>query len=244
MSEVKSVVRALSILSAIGESPTSLSELARRVALPVSTTSRLLATLEAGGAVERIDDGAVYRIGPVVVSMAAGSDGASAVAAVARPEMEELALEVGEVVGLGVAAGFSVQYVSQVDTAHSVQVEDWVGRAVPMHLVSSGYALLSCWSDSVVERFLAGPLIATTPDSVTDPDRIRERIEEVRLTGVSWTAEEFVEGITSVAVPLLDASGEGVAAIHISGPTYRFAEGQPRVEAALKRAAGLITVSL
>ena len=34
--------------------------------------------------------------------------------------------------------------------------------------------------------------------------------------------EEFDEGITSVAAPIGDATGEVVAAVHLHGPSYRF----------------------
>jgi DNA-binding IclR family transcriptional regulator len=37
-----------------------------------------------------------------------------------------------------------------------------------------------------------------------------------------WTVGEFDEGITSVAAPVVDATGVTVAAIHCHGPAYRF----------------------
>ncbi len=243
MGAVKSVARALTILEAVAEAPASLSDLARRVDLPISTTSRLLATLEESGAVERIDEQSSYRIGPKILAMASAGDSGTTLAAVAHSDLEALALEVGEAVGLGVLAGHTVHYMSQIETAHSVQVRDWVGHTVPLHLVSSGYALMGFWSDAAIDAYLDAPLIASTPASVTDPDQIRDRIDSVRATGICWTVEEFVEGITSVAAPVYNASGEAVAAVHVHGPSYRFSPGQERVEAALKRVAESISLA-
>jgi len=68
------------------------------------------------------------------------------------------------------------------------------------------------------------------PETLVDPDAVRERLREVRRDGYSWVNEEFDEGINSVAAPIADASGEVVAAVHLHGPSYRFpaagSEGQ------------------
>ena len=54
--EVGSVARAIALLDALAESEAGLgvNELARRIGVNASTASRLLATLEAGGLVERV----------------------------------------------------------------------------------------------------------------------------------------------------------------------------------------------
>ena len=46
--------------------------------------------------------------------------------------------------------------------------------------------------------------------------------EAIRRDGYTWALEEFDEGISSVAAPVADASGEVVAAVHLHGPSYRF----------------------
>ena len=53
----------------------------------------------------------------------------------------------------------------------------------------------------------------------------------IRRDGYAWALEEFDEGISSVAAPVADASGEVVAAVHLHGPSYRFPSAG--VEAAL-----------
>ena len=51
---------------------------------------------------------------------------------------------------------------------------------------------------------------------------MRERLREIRRTGHAWAIEEFDAGISSVAAPIADATGEVVAAVHLHGPSYRF----------------------
>ena len=44
----------------------------------------------------------------------------------------------------------------------------------------------------------------------------------IRRKGYTWAIEEFDPGISSVAAPIADASGEVIAAVHVHGPSYRF----------------------
>ncbi|MEE3114666.1 MAG: IclR family transcriptional regulator C-terminal domain-containing protein, partial [Actinomycetota bacterium] len=66
------------------------------------------------------------------------------------------------------------------------------------------------------------PLDRYTPNSMVDPDQIRERLEEIRSDGFVWVLEEFSEGINSVAAPLFNGTGAVVGALHSHGPSYRF----------------------
>ena len=222
MSSVQSVTRAMALLQAVADAPAGLSELARRVDLPVSTASRLLSTLEQAGAIERVDEIGSFRIGPNIVAMATSVDAGATLVALTDEALTELASATGESAGLSVASGYTVRYLAQADTSHTVRIDDWVGHLVPMHLVSSGYALLAYWGDDAIDVYLEHELAATAPASVTDPARVRARLDQVRTDGLIWTEAEFVDGLTSVAAPLFNSTGEVVAAIHVHGPSYRF----------------------
>ena len=237
MSSVQSVVRAMAVLDAVATESAGLSEIARRVDLPVSTTSRLLSTLEQVGAVERVDEIGAFRIGPSIVNMATSVTTGPTLVALTHEAMEELSRTVGEASGLSVASGYSMHYLAQADTTHTVRIEDWVGNVVPMHLVSAGYALLAYWAEDQLETFLEHELVATTPASSSDPAIIRVRLDEVRGNGCIWTADEFVDGLTSVAAPLFNSAGEVVAALHVHGPSYRFPGDRAAVEHELRATA-------
>ena len=73
-----------------------------------------------------------------------------------------------------------------------------------------------------LDEYLAEPLEAVTGYTLTDPDAVRERVEMVRSLGYAWGYEEGVDGLNSVAVPVLAADATAVAAIHVHGPAYRF----------------------
>jgi DNA-binding IclR family transcriptional regulator len=91
-----------------------------------------------------------------------------------------------------------------------------------MHTVPSGLVLLAEWPGDALDAYLGGELGALTRRTITDPERLRKRLIDVREAGFAWGLGEFAEGIDSVAAPVRDARGNAIAAIHVHGPAYRF----------------------
>lgn len=238
---VQSVDRAFRLLVAVGAAPSSLTELARRVDLPVSTTSRLLGTLEGLGAVERSDDLGVYRIGPSILTMASTADSSENLKALAHPELAWLVRHCDEAAGVSVAAGYTMHYLDQVDSDQAVQVQDWVGSRLPMHVVASGVVILASRPEDTLNVYLERELESPTRASVIDPSAIRARLEQVRDAGVAWTMEELEIGINAVAAPVITGMGDVIGAVHLHGPAYRFPGGaRNKHEEAVKAAAARI----
>jgi IclR family KDG regulon transcriptional repressor len=219
---VESVIRAIRILESLAMSPANLSETAERVDLPKSTVARLLSTLEKTAAVERDDDRRMYRLGPLVQHLSTAAGGPAQLAAFAHPYLEELTEITGEAAGVSIPDGYQVHYIDQVDAAHPVQVRDWTGELIPMHVVPSGLVIMAHWPHHQTERYLNRTLVKLTPNTVNDPTAIRDRLEVIREVGHMWVHEEFVEGINSVAAPVVEKDGVITAAIHVHGPAYRF----------------------
>lgn len=222
MPRVESVARAMRIVEALAQSPAGLSETARRVGLPKSTVARLLSTLESAEVVERDEDGRVFRLGPLVQRLSSAAGGPGQLTAFARPYLDELTALTGEAAGISIPDGYQVHYVDQTEAEHPVQVRDWTGELIPMHVVPSGLVIMAHWPEQQVDRYLRRDLARLTPNTVTDPEKIRRRLATIRDEGYVWVFEEFVEGINSVAAPVLERSGLITAALHVHGPAYRF----------------------
>lgn len=222
VSRVQVIERAFEVLAALGGGPLGVTEVAERVGLPKSTVARLLAALAAEGAVEQVAGGTDYRIGDRLVTLAAGVVPTRSLIALARPHLVALAAATGEVSGLSIPDGDFVHYVDQEDSPNPVGVRDWTGTRFPLHAVSAGFVFLAHMAPERVDAYLAGPLERFTPSTVTDPDRIRERLRRARQDGVAWTHDEVAEGITSVSAAVADERGEVVGALHVHGPSYRF----------------------
>ncbi|MFP5342377.1 MAG: IclR family transcriptional regulator [Candidatus Limnocylindria bacterium] len=219
---IQSLERAFAILRALAIRPARISDLATLVGLPKSTVARMLVTLELVGAVERDGDSQAYRIGEGLAQLAAPTDFTTALVVAIKPHLAHLSAAIGEAAGFSVPEGYAIHYLVQVDSPRPVQVRDYSGTSAPMHVSPAGLCVMAEWPEAELARYLVRPLERNTPASVTDPDRIRVRLERIRRDGYAWIHEEFAEGLSSVAAPVHDGHGRLVGTITVHGPTYRF----------------------
>ncbi|MEZ5340399.1 MAG: IclR family transcriptional regulator [Acidimicrobiales bacterium] len=222
MSSVQSVERAFSILDALASGPMKVTMLATQVGLPKSTVSRLLSTMQSLGVVDHDRESGDYLIGPAIYALASAGMADATAMAVAQPYLVDLAATAGEATGLSVLDGDEVLFLTDNASRSEIQIRDWSGERTPAHLVPSGLVMIAAWPDERIEALLAKPLVAATERSVVDPAKVRARIEAIRDRGYEFVRGEFVDDVSSVAAPVLNAAGETVAAIHIHGPSFRF----------------------
>jgi DNA-binding IclR family transcriptional regulator len=243
MSSIQSVKRAFDVLGSLGDGPLGVTEVAERAGLPKSTAARVLATLVGEGAVEQVPGDTSYRLGPRLITLAAGFSLTRSLAAIARPMLIDLAQSSGEAAGLAMPDGDLVHYIDQVDTLQPVLVRDWTGARIPLHAVSSGQVLLAFRTPGAIERYLERPMERFTDHTLTDAGAVRERLREVRRQGCIWAMDEFEDGISSIAAPIADASGEVIAAVHVHGPSYRFPAAGSEAELAQLVLAGAARIA-
>ena len=219
---VQSIERAFALLRFLAVGPVGVTDLAERAELPKSTVARLLGALEAEGAVEQDETGGVYRLGPGLIDIAGGVAPGRNLIAAARPYLLELSDEIEELAGLSIREGNDVYYLDQTESLWDVQVRDWTGERIPLHVVSSGQVILAHMAPDEREEYLAGPMECYATRTLVDPDALRTRLEQIRSMGYVWVYGEFVEELNSVAAPVLGADGRAEAVLHIHGPAYRF----------------------
>lgn len=244
---IQSVQRASILLKAFGHGSPELgvSELSRQLNLHKSTVSRLLATLEHEGLVERAPDTDKYRLGFDFVRLAGQVAHFGDVRTVARPVMTRLVEQTRETANLAVLDKEEVINVEQISGPHRVSVGDWVGRRTPLHCVANGKALLAFQPRAEIQRVLAGPLPRFTDQTITEPDRLLDELATVRERGYAVALDEIEQGLHAVAAPIRDSAGAITAAISISGPAYRVTPDRiPELGALVAAAAGIISTRL
>src|SRR5579862_5217178 len=193
----------------------TVSELATRLGLHRSTTSRLVSTLAARGFLERVaGEGVVLgrevaRLGRIAL---AGRD----LVTVAAPVVEALATQTGETVTLATAAGMEVVTVAEAAARHFVSSRNWVGVRTPAHCTSDGKVLLAFGALRLPE----GELESLTARTLTDPAALRSELTTVRHRGFAVARGELEDGLYGVAAPVFE-DGACVAALCVSGPEYR-----------------------
>ena len=214
----QAVDRATSLLIAIlnSQEPPLLSDLARQLDLPKSTTSRILGALERQGLVRR-DRNSAYIGGDVLMRFASNHNQDSALIARVRPILESLASKTSETVNLAVPGIDEIKLIDQVDGQFILGATNWVGRHVPYHASALGKVLLAFNS----AHLPSGALEQKTAKTITTKIQLNKELEKVRKSGFAIIDNELEEGLVAVAAPLFDHNGKAIAAISISGPDVR-----------------------
>ena len=221
-SSVSSVERAVAILQVLRRlGAAAVTEIAAEVGLHKSTVSRLLSTLEARGLVEQSGSRGRYRLGYGVAQIAAGVAGRHDLTVIGRPVCEELARTVGETVNIAVPDGRQIVSIDQVIGASAVTTVNWVGQRNPLHVTSAGKVFLAWLPPERLEEVLSDGLQRYTEHTVVDPSELRAQLADVRRRGYASTHDEYEIGLAAVAAPIRDADGAVVAAVSVSGPTFR-----------------------
>lgn len=212
---VGSVARALALLDALAEGPAGVNALARRIGVNPSSASRLLATLERGGMVER-EPGGPYRLGLRLVALADSVLARLDVRDLARPHLRTLVEQTGETATLSVPGGRDAVTVDFLAGESSVVSMDRVGRPSIGHATATGKVLLAFRGGEPVE------LTTYTERTITDPGRLAAELAAVREQGWAEAEGEREPDLNALAAPVAGRGGELVAILGLQGPAARF----------------------
>ncbi|HKX74991.1 MAG TPA: IclR family transcriptional regulator [Acidimicrobiia bacterium] len=225
MSEtVQSVTRAFEILRVLAahDDPVPLRVIAAETGLSKSTVSRLLATLESFSAVERGFVDGTYAPGKLIPALAGRPGTTSQLLGVAHAYLVDLVERYGEDSALAVPDGDRVIYTDQAQSSHPIQVPDWTRRREIPHTVAAGFVMMAWWPPPRLEDYLSKPLVPATRKTLTHPEAIRNRLAVIRKRGYIWAVDEWIEGITAVAAPILNREKDLVAIVNVFGPSFRW----------------------
>ncbi len=218
---VQSVDRAITILEILARTDEAgVTEVARELGVHKSTAFRLIGTLEARGLVEQGDHRGKYRIGMALVRMAGTSAARTDVVRVARPVCRQLAATTGETINVAVLIGSAALYLDQIAGEAALQPHNWVGQRIPLHATSNGKVLMAHLDPGRIEDLLPR-LEPYTSRTITSRTTLDRQLAEIRDRGYATAVDELEEGLSAVAAPVRDAHGEVVAALSVSGSTYR-----------------------
>jgi DNA-binding IclR family transcriptional regulator len=200
---------------------TAFAELAKQLSIPTSTAHRLLALLEERRLVVRVAKGR-YRGGGALRDLADDTDLATILRHTARPFLQDLARQTGRTAHLGVLDDGMVTYLIK-EQGGSAVLFTREGMQLEAYCSGIGKMLLSALAPSALEAYLAdGPFVALTGNTVTDPERLREILADIRRQDYAFDDREVAEDLFCLAAPLRSRPERMVAAISLSGPAANF----------------------
>ncbi|HEY0485367.1 MAG TPA: IclR family transcriptional regulator [Mycobacteriales bacterium] len=232
---MSAIVRALQLLGTFSpEQPTlTLTDLARRSGLPLTTTHRIVGDLLAWGALERDREGR-YRIGLRLWETASLAPRGLGLREAALPFLEDLSQVTQENVQLAVREDLEVVYVERIAGRTAVPVFTRVGGRFPMPPTGVGLVLLAHSPADVQEEVLSSPLQRFTERTIVSARQLRQVLAEIRRTGVALSDRQVQMDAVSVAAPVYGAGDAVVAAVSV---VVRAGEAKPSALVPVVRAA-------
>lgn len=218
------LAKGLTLLVTIGEYPDgiTLSDLARRVSMPVSTVHRLLATLSAFGFVYFDTEYRRYSLGLRLFELSHQVTLVRRLSEVAIPVMRRIVEMTRETSLISVLDGEEMMYVERIDSPQPVQVRGASGGRGPLYCTAMGKSLLAFQPDEKREEIIQRlHLQRMTGHTIVDRDELRRELELTRERKYSIANEEHEVGVLSVGVPVLDAHGWPLAALCVTAPAFR-----------------------
>jgi DNA-binding IclR family transcriptional regulator len=140
-----------------------------------------------------------------------------------RPKVQQLAAETGERSQYLVEEHGRGVYLHRERGQNAVQTDARVGKIVYLHTTAAGKAILSQLpTDTVDEIVDEHGLHSLTDQTITSRDRLAEELETIREQGYAINQEEHVSSLYAVGVPVIDANGNVLGGLSVSGPANRF----------------------
>jgi len=147
---------------------------------------------------------------------------------VAAP-MRQLSEQFHESCSLAILQGTEIVYVARIPASRIISVALAVGTRLPAFHTALGRIQLGYLDDAELWRRLWSLHIeAYTPSTITDIQALFDRVREDHVQQFAIVDEELERGLRAIAVPILDRSGQVVAALNLSTHSTRTTRNEMR----------------
>jgi DNA-binding IclR family transcriptional regulator len=220
---IHSVENAFSLLEALADNGLELgiAELCKKISLPKGTVHRLLGTLKNLGYIEQNPQNRKYRFTIKIFNLgSAVTDRVGLVQII--PYMKELSQKFNETVNLAILDRDEITYLYSVGSDNTLKLDLRIGSNQPAYCAAVGKVLLAYLSEQELDSYLQRvKLQPYTPHTIVSKEYLKKDLKLIRERGYSFVNEEYMKGVSCVAVPLKDQQGKVCAGISFSIPTVR-----------------------
>ena len=230
-SRIPTNLRTLLILETLSSANEALSatQLNQTIGLPKQTIHRLVSTLESEGFLIRDPGGKKLRPSRRLRNMATGLLNASQSHIIRHQILERVAEETSETVNFVVSGVTGMNYLDRVETNWAVRIQLPIGSSVPFHCTASGKVFLSSLRKKECQTLVHSMRLEQyTHQTRITPEELMADIKQCQKLGYAIDGEEFMVGMTAIAVPVLDAQRNFVAALATHGPSQRMSIAQAK----------------
>ncbi len=222
---VQSLERAFALLELLALHPRgmALTELAETTGLHKSTVHRLLGSLFSLGYVVKDSGSGHYRLTYKLLTLSNGILDGIDVLSAAKPHLDRLSEETGEIVHLMVPEGSDGVYIYKSEPPLiQGQMRSRVGLRAPLACTAAGKAILATLPQEEVGRLWAlAPPTPLTRSTLTQQGSLLAQLREIQDKGWAVDDEENEVGVKCVGASIPDYQGRALAAISISANAAR-----------------------
>jgi DNA-binding IclR family transcriptional regulator len=179
----------------------SLSEIADRAGIPMSSAHRIVSELVEHGLLERMPDRS-YRVGNRLWEMGSRTPGALGLREIALPYLHAIQSRVRQHTQLLVRSGLDILVIERLSSRDAVVNASIVGGRTPMQLSSSGVVFLANAEEDLVPAILERGLAPITPFSLRTEDELRDAVARAQKDGFAVSTGWIFEESRGIAVPV------------------------------------------
>jgi DNA-binding IclR family transcriptional regulator len=219
----RTLARSLLILETIGEQKDDrgIRELSRDLGINPATVYRVVATLEQAGYLKQDPATQRYSLGAKVMKLASQYAHKNPLPNAAQAIFEKYKDQFEHNFYLGTLNNFEVVYLAVLDGRGPVKVVVDAGGTTALHSTALGKVLLASQDDEFIHAFLEqSQLDAYTSRSITDPRKLWEQIEEIRVREFAVNNGEHYEDVGAVGVPVADPNGSVQYGVSLAYPRH------------------------
>lgn len=198
-------VRILKRLTRYDSAHATLTEICIHLDAPKSSCLRVLRTLESHGLVRHDPRTRQYSLGTWALVL--GARAQESIEFI--PTLQGLLTEASE--GTGLTSVFvqridsgRMMYIAKQEARARLGISVSVGNRFPITEVSYGQWLLAYMPPQERDEILVGGLRSVTPNTITDRNQYRARLDRIRAEGVLVSRGEYVPGICATSCPIFD----------------------------------------
>lgn len=164
-----------------------------------------------------------YRLGVSAIELGRRATASTDLQATSLKVLESIAAESGETVLLTAISPDRRTSVclERVESRKPLRLSVLPGLRVPLHAGASQKALLAYMSDVDLHAFIDGGLPTLCDATITDPIRLKKELKNIRRRGWATSYQETNLGLWGIAITLLSADANPVAAVGLAGPRAR-----------------------
>lgn len=201
----------------------SLSELVVELNLYPSTIHRILDTLNYIGYVEKEIGTDKYQLGLKAIELGTAKLSQIDLIKESSIYLEKLSEKFNENVYLGVLFEGEVMFMAKKEAPRAIRYITHVGTRAYLHCTALGKVLLASLSLNEREKVIGNKsLPRLTKNTIVNKKELEKELGKIRKLGYAVDCEEYENEIRCLAAPITDHNRKVIAAISISGPSYRF----------------------